>query len=72
MEERKDIFDKIMSLPGLRIFEEFYKKNKEVLLYLFLRKKKSPVNYNHKLSKRRKVLSCIYQRITYHQVPVQL
>ena len=35
MEERKDIFDKIMSLPGLRIFEEFYKKNKEVLLYLF-------------------------------------
>ena len=33
--EKKDIFDKIMSLPGLRIFEPFYKKNKEVLLYLF-------------------------------------
>ncbi len=33
--EKKDIFDKIMSLPGFRIFEPFYKKNKEVLLYLF-------------------------------------
>ena len=33
--EKKDIFDKIMSLPGLRIFEPFYKKNKEVLMYLF-------------------------------------
>lgn len=33
--EKKDIFDKIMSMPGLRIFEPFYKKNKEVLLYLF-------------------------------------
>ena len=30
-----DIFDKIMHLPGLRVFEDFYKKNKEVLLYLF-------------------------------------
>ena len=35
MEERKDIFDKIMMLPGLRILNPFYKKNKEVLLYLF-------------------------------------
>ena len=35
MEERKDIFDKIMILPGLRILNPFYKKNKEVLLYLF-------------------------------------
>ena len=33
--EKKDIFDKIMTLPGLRIFEPFYKKNKEVLMYLF-------------------------------------
>ncbi|MEE1251344.1 MAG: GtrA family protein [Lachnospiraceae bacterium] len=33
--EKKDIFDKIMSLPGLCILEPFYKKNKEVLLYLF-------------------------------------
>lgn len=33
--EKKDIFDKIMGLPGLRILEPFYKKNKEVLLYLF-------------------------------------
>lgn len=35
MNEKKDIFDKIMSLPGLRILEPFYKKNKEILLYLF-------------------------------------
>ncbi len=33
--EKRDIFDKIMSLPILRIFEPFYKKNKEILLYLF-------------------------------------
>ncbi|MFR2241410.1 MAG: GtrA family protein [Anaerobutyricum soehngenii] len=31
----KDIFDKIMELPGFRIFEPFYKKYKEILLYLF-------------------------------------
>lgn len=31
----KDIFDKIMELPLLRIFQPFYKKNKEILLYLF-------------------------------------
>ena len=30
-----DIFDRLMSLPVLNIFEPFYKKNKEVLLYLF-------------------------------------
>jgi putative flippase GtrA len=33
--EKKDIFDKIMGLPGLRVFEPLYKKYKEVLLYLF-------------------------------------
>lgn len=33
--EKKDIFDKIMGLPGLRILEPFYKKYKEILLYLF-------------------------------------
>ena len=33
--KKKDIFDKIMSLPILRVFEGFYKKNKSVLLYLF-------------------------------------
>lgn len=33
--EKKDIFDKLMSLPVLNIFEGFYKKHKEVLLYLF-------------------------------------
>lgn len=31
----RDIFDRIMALPGLKIFEPFYKKNKEMLLYLF-------------------------------------
>lgn len=35
MEEKKDIFDKIMLLPGLKLLNPFYKKNKEVLLYLF-------------------------------------
>lgn len=34
-QEKPDIFDKIMSLPILRIFEGFYKKHKEGLLYLF-------------------------------------
>jgi putative flippase GtrA len=33
--KKKDIFDKIMSLPVLNIFEPFYKKYKEALLYLF-------------------------------------
>ncbi|SER40956.1 GtrA family protein [Lachnobacterium bovis] len=32
---KEDIFDKIMSLPVLNIFNPFYKKNKEILLYLF-------------------------------------
>ena len=35
MEEKKDIFDKIMSLKIFRPLEPFYKKNKEMLLYLF-------------------------------------
>lgn len=34
-EVKKDIFDKIMHLPVFNIFEPFYKKNKEVLMYLF-------------------------------------
>lgn len=33
--KEKDIFDKIMALPVLRIFEPIYIKYKEVLLYLF-------------------------------------
>ncbi len=33
--KKKDIFDRIMSLPVLNIFEPFYKKYKEGLLYLF-------------------------------------
>ena len=32
---QEDIFDKFMKLPVLKIFEPFYKKNKEMLLYLF-------------------------------------
>lgn len=35
MEKKPDIFDKIMHLPVFRIFEPFYKKYKEVLMYLF-------------------------------------
>ena len=35
MKKEKDIFDKIMEFPILRIFEPFYRKYKEVLLYLF-------------------------------------
>ena len=35
MEENKDIFDKIFELSILRRFALVYKKNKEVLLYLF-------------------------------------
>ena len=34
-ERKPDIFDRMMTLPVLRIFEPFYKKNKEVLMYLF-------------------------------------
>ena len=34
MQEKRDIFDRMMALPILNIFEPFYKKNKEVLLYL--------------------------------------
>lgn len=35
MQGERDVFDKIMSWPILRIFEGFYKKHKEGLLYLF-------------------------------------
>ncbi len=35
MEHKKDIFDKIMELPLINIFNPFYKKHKEGLLYLF-------------------------------------
>ena len=35
MQTKKDIFDKLMHLPVLNIFEPFYIKHKEVLLYLF-------------------------------------
>ena len=35
MDTRKpDIFDRLMHLPVLNIFEPFYKKHKEMLLYL--------------------------------------
>ena len=32
---QKDIFDKIMHLPGINVFETFYILHKEVLMYLF-------------------------------------
>ena len=32
---RRDIFDRIMSLPLLRLLDPFYQKHREVLLYLF-------------------------------------
>lgn len=32
---KNDIFDRVMELPVLKIFNPFYKKNKEILLYLF-------------------------------------
>lgn len=35
MKKEKDIFDRIMEWKILRIFNPFYKKYKEVLLYLF-------------------------------------
>ncbi len=35
MERKPDIFDRIMHLPGFRIFESFYKEYKEILMYLF-------------------------------------
>jgi len=35
LEKKEDIFDRLMHLPGLRILEPFYQKNKEVLMYLF-------------------------------------
>ena len=35
MNDKKDIFDKIMSLPLLNYWMEPYKKYKEILLYLF-------------------------------------
>ena len=34
MGNKQDIFDKMMHLPFLQIFEPFYKKYKEVILYL--------------------------------------
>ena len=34
-ERRRDIFDRIMSLPLLRLLDPFYQKHREVLLYLF-------------------------------------
>lgn len=34
-ERKPDIFDRLMHLPGLRVLEPFYKKYKEVLMYLF-------------------------------------
>lgn len=35
MEQKKDIFDRLMELPVLCRFQSLYEKNKEILLYLF-------------------------------------
>ena len=35
MKMKKDIFDRIMELPVLRIFNGFYTKHKPILMYLF-------------------------------------
>lgn len=35
MAKKKDIFDRLMELPLLRVLNPFYQKQKEVLLYLF-------------------------------------
>ena len=35
MEQKPDIFDRIMALPGLRDWNPLYRKYKSVLLYLF-------------------------------------
>ena len=32
---KPDLFDRLMALPGLRLTQPFYRKHKEVLLYLF-------------------------------------
>lgn len=32
---KEDFFDKVMGFPVLRVFKPFYKRHKEVLLYLF-------------------------------------
>ena len=34
-EKKPDVFDRLMDLPVLRIFQPFYRAHKEVLLYLF-------------------------------------
>lgn len=34
MRDKEDIFDRLMRLPGLRLLEPFYRKHKEILLYL--------------------------------------
>ena len=47
MEEnpKKDIFDRLMSLPLLRFFEPFYRRHKSVLLYLFFGGATTGVNW---------------------------
>ena len=35
MQEKRDIFDRMMALPLLNIFEPFYKKNKDCYLCSF-------------------------------------
>ena len=35
MEKKGDCFDRLMHMQGFNIFEPFYKKNKEIFLYIF-------------------------------------
>ena len=35
MNERRDLFDRLMELPVLRLFHPFYRRHREALLYLF-------------------------------------
>lgn len=35
MGRKKDIFDRLMELPGLRVFQPIYRKYREALLYIF-------------------------------------
>ena len=33
--DKEDVFDRIMKLPGIRVFQPVYNKYKEILLYIF-------------------------------------
>lgn len=45
MDNKEDIFDRIMKLPFFKLFEKPYKKHKDVLLYLFFGVLTTAINY---------------------------